>query len=288
MKNFFYLVLSVCFISMFLVRCEKEKKEEINIKVSACFSYNPTEIVAGEVQFKNCSENATSYLWDFGDSTSSNEKEPKHTFKGDFPTLVTLIAINENDQDTIILQVTDQIMVYKPNIYIYSINIIKLNLEITFPLGGSITESIPQYNGGWLVEVDSNGLINNKLNYLFYESIQPNIFQYNRGWCVSKADLRTFFEKNMTLYNFSNIEIADFTEYWVPKLIDSEYYMVYPQTNEIIDRIIKLNFSTQPNNVNRLFYGIFGVDRYTSIEEPSIVRFNRNGFFIMEWGVFIK
>ena len=92
----------------------------------------------------------------------------------------------------------------------------------------------------------------------------------------------------MALYNFSAIEIADFTDYWIPKLINSEYYMIYPQTNEIIDKVIKLNFSVQPNNINRLFYGIIGVNRCTKIEEPTVKRFNRNGFFIMEWGVFIK
>lgn len=284
MKNLFYLVLLATTSVMFLCGCEKEE----TFKVKACFSYHATENIAGEVQFNNCSENAQNFMWDFGDSTTSTEKEPKHIFDGNFPFLVSLIAINGNDRDTIILEVNSQIMVYKPNIYIYPINPIKLGLEITFPLGGSITESIPEYNNGWFVNVDSNGIINNKFNYLFYESIQPNIFQYYKGWCIAQADLKTFFEKNMTLYNFSKNEITDFTDYWVPKLIENDYYLIYPQTNEIIDKIIQLNFSIRPNEVNRLFYGIVGINMYTEIEAPPIVKFNRNGFYIMEWGVFIK
>jgi len=31
-----------------------------------------------------------------------------------------------------------------------------------------------------------------------------------------------------------------------------------------------------------------GINMYTESEEPPVVKFNRNGFYIMEWGVFIK
>ena len=34
------------------------------------------------IKFKNNSKNAVSYLWDFGDGTTSNEFEPQHTFTG--------------------------------------------------------------------------------------------------------------------------------------------------------------------------------------------------------------
>jgi len=34
-----------------------------------------------EIQFTNRSENANSWLWDFGDGSTSNEKEPRHSYK---------------------------------------------------------------------------------------------------------------------------------------------------------------------------------------------------------------
>ena len=283
MKNPLFL-LSMLIAAIIVVGCKKEE----NTAVNACFSYTVTEMVAGEVQFKNCSENATSYLWDFGDGKTSGEKEPKHIFEGSFPFTVSLVAINGSNRATVVNQVTNNIMVFKPNIYIYPLTSINLSVKIEFPQGGNITESIPTYNDGWTVNIDSNGIINSKFNYLFYESLQPNIFQYKKGWCVSKSDLTAFFNKNMGLYNFSDREITDFIEYWIPRLQENEYYMVYPQTNDIIDNIIKLKFSIRPNNVNRLFYGIVGLDKYTKIEEPSIIQFKRDGFFVMEWGVFIK
>jgi PKD repeat protein len=254
MKNPLFF-LSVLIATMIVFGCKKEDTD-----VNACFSYTVTETVAGEVQFINCSENATSYLWNFGDGKTSSEKEPKHIFEGSFPFSVSLIAINGTKQATVVKQVAANIMVYKPNIYIYPLNSINLSLKIEFPLGGNITESIPAYNDGWTVNIDPNGIIDSKFNYLFYESLQPNIFQYKKGWCVSKSDLKAFFEKNMGLYNFSDREITDFIEYWIPKLQESDYYMVYPQTNDIIDNIIKLKFSMQPNNVNRLFYVIVGLN----------------------------
>lgn len=285
MKNLFCLILVVLLGVVLFSGCEED---EDNIEVKACFNYTITEVAAGEVQFVNCSENAKSYLWNFGDSTTSNEKEPKHIFAGNFPYHVSLIAINGKNCDTLSLIVTDNIMVFKPNIYIYPTTKTNLCLEVEFPKGGSITESIPAYNNGWCVDVDQNGTINNEFGYLFYESIQPNLFQSSKGWCVAKTDLKSFFEKNMAQYHFSSKEIADFTEYWIPRFTANEYYLIYPQTNNIIDEVIQLHFSIAPDHVNRLFYGIVGSSKKATIEEPAIVQFNRGGFSVMEWGVFLK
>ncbi|MGA9649549.1 PKD domain-containing protein [Pedobacter sp.] len=47
------------------------------------------------IKFKNNSKNAVSYLWDFGDGTTSNEFEPQHTFTGNFTNYtVSLTAKN--------------------------------------------------------------------------------------------------------------------------------------------------------------------------------------------------
>jgi len=267
--------------------CEKDEEQPV-VELIACFGHEPNEINDGEVQFTNCSENANRYYWDFGDTNTSTEKEPLHVFEGDFPYYVTLIAYNGNETDTVTKPIYDDIMVYKPNIYIYPINNINLCVKISFPIGGKIVESTPTYVEQWCVNVDTTGKIDDQYDYLFYESKQPNTFQYKEGWCVARNDINSFFKTNMKQYNFSDAEIDDFIEYWMPLLDENDYYMVYPQTNEIIDETIKLNFSIQPDNVSRLFYGVLGVEEYTKIEEPVITPFNRNGFHIIEWGVFRK
>lgn len=282
-------ILITTFLIISFLGC---KKDEDNPVVKANFDYtvsNDTLNHILEVKFINYSKNATRYLWDFYDGTTTTEKEPFHKFSSKKLIHQTkLIAYNGSYSDTIIQDVTEFTLMKKPNIYIYPQKAINLCLNISFPLGGKVTESIPSYNQGWCVNVDSTGKIDNKYDFLFYESIQPNTFQYKQGWCIAQPNLKQFFIKNMNLYNFSANEIDDFLEYWIPKLIEKKYYKIYPQTNTNIDNLVKLNFSIQPDNVNRLFYGFVATNNYSKIEEPIISKYKRTGFYVMEWGGFVK
>jgi len=280
MKQLFLFIL----LFSFFAGCKKDIIEEPEIK--ACFGFQPDAINISKVRFENCSENAESYKWSFGDGTTSNEFEPIHVFSGTYPFYVTLIAFNGSKSDTITRRVIDEIMLYKPNIYIYPQSQTRLCVELSFPLGGNIVESIPEYGEGWCVDVDAKGKINGKYDYLFYESKQPNIFQYNKGWCVRRVDLKSFFEKNMAQYNFSTSEIKDFVDYWMPLLTGENFYCIYPQTKEVLDKIIRLDFSVKPDKVYRLFYGVVGSGDYKKLNSPEIKSFDRSGYFVVEWGVF--
>lgn len=59
--------------------------------VSARIVYIPDQ----EALFKNLSENAISYFWDFGDGSTSTETEPKHAYTEEGEYDITLIATNE-------------------------------------------------------------------------------------------------------------------------------------------------------------------------------------------------
>ncbi|WP_321371385.1 PKD domain-containing protein [uncultured Draconibacterium sp.] len=281
-------VLFVLLSGLFLLpACDDE--DELVGEPTACFEYTIVDSNNGTIQFYNCSENASSYLWDFGGGQTSTKKQPNHVFSGESPFYVTLIAYNDYETDTISqLVYTNQMVVYKPNIYIYPEEELDMCLTISFPLGGEITQSIPEYGKQWCVRVDTDGKINDQYNFLFYESRQPDIFQYEKGWCVEQSELTTFFETNLAAWNFSSAEIADFLEYWIPLLNENDYYLVYPQTNEIIDRAIAFDFSVSPDNINRLFYGFEGRDEFIVLEESEVAPFERNGFTVMEWGGFWK
>lgn len=54
-----------------------------------------------EITFSNKSENATSYLWDFGDGNTSTDKEPKHTYEQEGSYTVTLIAKDAKNKESI-------------------------------------------------------------------------------------------------------------------------------------------------------------------------------------------
>jgi len=181
--------------------------------------------------------------------------------------------------------------VRKPNIYLYPAERSRISVNLIFPIGGKIITSIPTYGNGWMVDVDTSGIINNKYEYLFYESVQPEVWQLTKGWVIKKSELKSFFTDNLFKYGFNSKEINDFIDYWIPRLIDSEYYEIYPQESSIIDIVIKLDISKTPDNILRLFYLIKGTNNPSNskISTPSLYsHFNRNGFNVTEWGVILK
>ncbi len=181
-------------------------------------------------------------------------------------------------------------MVYKPNIYIYPQENIQMIVKLDFPTGGEIVKSLPEYGNAWNISVDTSGLIDGFYTYLFYESKQPDIWQKCCGWTIKRADLEEFFRENMSNYGFYGQEIQDFIEYWMPKFSDFEYYSIYPQGAELIDDVIVLSFSNEPDNLLRLFYVVKGSNNMPDKElnEPEIDnQFERKDFFVTEWGVIL-
>jgi hypothetical protein len=177
----------------------------------------------------------------------------------------------------------------KPNLYIYPTKKTELSVSVSFPQGGEVIKSEPLYNKTWNVSVEPNGKINEKFDFLFYESVQPDKWQYETGWSIKRQELKDFFEKNMDEYGFSEKEIKDFTDYWVPLLNNFDYYIIYPQEKNVIDELIQIKFSQKPEQFLRLFYVIQGVDSHQTIQEHIIKEnFNRTGYFAAEWGVIRK
>ena len=283
MKN---LISFFCIVCLF-ANCNKDED-----KPTACFTYQlkntsgiGDELTKDTVIFTNCSENATSYKWEFGDGTTSTEVNPTHLYNESMPTLVSLTAYNGSNSSVITDTIWDWAIVYKPNIYLYPEKTLELCVGLNFPKGGHVVNSIPEYADGWCVSVEPSGKINNEYGYLFYESTQPNIWQNSEGWVISKADLSSFFNKNMQDYGFNSNEIHDFIEYWIPLLSDAKAYAIYPQVECTINRVIELEFSIKPKNVNRLFYLIKDANDELMLKEPEIKTFDKTGFYINEWGV---
>ncbi len=215
-----------------------------------------------------------------------------------FP-LLLLIVINviffqgckkSNDSDCDDSNSDTSNVLEKPNIYIYPETKTQLTVNLDFPIGGEVIASIPDYGNGWNVSVDTNGLIDNTYSYLFYESTQPDIWQKYSGWILKKDSLEVFFRENMSEYGFYGQEINDFVEYWIPRFNDYEYYLIFPQTIDIIEDVVILNISEEPDNLLRLFYIIKGFHNSPNIEliEPQINIFKRENYFVTEWGVVLN
>lgn len=181
---------------------------------------------------------------------------------------------------------TTYVGVKKPNIYIYPSEFIELDVNLNFPQGGFVVESIPEYNDGWHVVVDTSGLINNEFRFLFYEVQVPNLFQHEKGWIIKKENLSNFFRDNLSKIGFLNDEINDFIEYWIPRLDSATEYLIYPQYQEEISSVIELSFSEDPESLLRLFYVIKeNSNQIGYLQTPKIPEFKRKGFTVVEWGV---
>lgn len=195
-----------------------------------------------------------------------------------------------DDEDT--TDTTDTTPVLrKPNIYIYPTETVQLEVSLNFPQGGEVINSLPEYGNGWNVSVDPDGMIEYTYRFLFYESIQPDAWQYSDGWVMNQADLETFFRENLLHAGFQGQEIEDFVDYWIPLLRDYPFYTIYPQTTSVIEQLVELNFSAEPDAVLRLFYVIRGYEEAPVLhlavpEEPDA--FERDGFFVVEWGGILK
>jgi len=177
----------------------------------------------------------------------------------------------------------------KPNIYLYPEEAIELDVEIVFPNGGMVVDSVPDYGDGWHVTVEPSGLIDGQYEYLFYEGSLGDYSQYDAGWVVPVEELEGFFRDNMALTGFTEKEIDDFVEYWIPRLTDYPYYAMYPQYNDQLEDMLRLEFSIQPDSLIRLIYCIRGLaDGNLSLAEPTVPVFEREGFTVAEWGVILK
>jgi PKD repeat protein len=79
------------------------------------FTASPTVTCTGEVQFTDLSTNiVTSWLWDFGDSNTSTEQNPSHTYAATGSYTVTLTATNDFGSD--VATATNYIDVLEPGL----------------------------------------------------------------------------------------------------------------------------------------------------------------------------
>lgn len=101
--------------------------------VKADFTVSPTSICAGSsVTFDNLSQNALTYLWNFGDGGTSTAYEPTHTYTTGGAYTVTLTATNVGLGISDVLTTPNAVTVIQPN------PVITPGGPTTFCSGGSV------------------------------------------------------------------------------------------------------------------------------------------------------
>lgn len=104
--------LSVTLLTLSLLTLSFCKKEDPQPLPKACFTVETSNSFTGDtVIFASCSTEADSYKWDFGDSVTSNKKNPTHVYTASGTYDVTLKVTNSSGSKTVVNQVVINEMV---------------------------------------------------------------------------------------------------------------------------------------------------------------------------------
>lgn len=176
------LLLTGCIINIMLIgSCSSEKYnfDDLPRAVKSYFTITNTDLNINEaIVFKNESEDATTYLWDFGDGTTSLELNPSKVYTVPGMYTVKLKAIGEGgtgnySQDIAVVDPNAVIETDKELYYIEYNNPVRAIRKISLKLG-SISETVVSIAGklGVGLAYDSE---TNKIYYTdFYDDSTPN------------------------------------------------------------------------------------------------------------------
>ncbi|MGM0581281.1 MAG: PKD domain-containing protein [Bacteroidota bacterium] len=95
--------------------CKQSSKKLLSFIFSADFQVDANEVCVGKtVNFSGISDDAVSWIWDFGDGNSSTDRNPSHQYDSQGIYDVSLIAANESGcQDTVIMEQFIEVSPYK-------------------------------------------------------------------------------------------------------------------------------------------------------------------------------
>ena len=92
MKTKFLNYILISFFSLAFISCQNDD-DALLPQSQAEFTVSANEVKIGQdIQFTNNSQNATAYLWSFGDGTTSNQVSPKKSYQSSSVFLVSLVS----------------------------------------------------------------------------------------------------------------------------------------------------------------------------------------------------
>lgn len=182
----------------------------------------------------------------------------------------------------------------KPVIYLYPEQSVDVNVQV-MPTKG-FTKVDPVYpEGGWDVHAYPSGKLFNygdKLTYpyLFWEGLSDVFYaQPRKGFVVSRQFLGSLFDNTLKAQNLNEIEIADFKEFWVPKMLedDAPFFFVTYTSEEFIDAAAPLFVTPKPDTIIRVMMDYEPLESQLERGEVEPMVFSpreRKGFTVVEWG----
>ncbi|HTF03013.1 MAG TPA: PKD domain-containing protein, partial [Bacteroidia bacterium] len=159
--------------------CGSTSVDSILVTVNFSPSASFTESAVGStVTFTNTSTNATSYLWNFGDTQMSTLMSPAHTYASNGTYTVTLIVTNSCGSDTITSVVMIDVGINDPAV-MQGVNVYPnpssdvFNVNFGMAIGGNVTIELFDVQGKLLQSQNSENVVAGSvmtLNVANYES----------------------------------------------------------------------------------------------------------------------
>lgn len=152
----------------------------------------------------------------------------------------------------------------KPAIYLYPEEPIALNVKLGTQ--GELTVSDPPYDPdeGWNVLAHPDGSletlgvktsgvsdghrtlpdVESRYPYLYYEALLDRVHIEPTGFLVRGTDLRSYLKKTLPQFGLNDRETADFIEYWMSRLDESQpYYFIHYLSEKQIEELEPLQIS---------------------------------------------
>ena len=159
-------------------------------------------------------------------------------------------------------------------------------------VGADITKSEPTYDNGWSGVANPNGELSVKgqtFPYLFWEGRGLGVYpKVNFGRLVSTQNAKAEISSDLKKMSLSDKEIADFNNFWLPKMPSSKYIRLSWLTNSDLDKLAPLSISPKPDSVIRVFLDFAGYNEPISLNSQTLPKFTRTGFTAVEWGGLLK
>jgi hypothetical protein len=176
----------------------------------------------------------------------------------------------------------------KPVIYLYPESMMDMSVWVS-PRGG-FTYTEPEYGDGWEVTAYPDGRIVNQKDgreypYLFWEGRGGLYSPVETYWVIERAGVESFLQSTLGSMNFNQQEIADFVEFWLPRMQNANYYKIGFHGTNVMDQLAPLSLSVKPHHVFRILMDYEELDVWQPSHPPArLPRANRDGFEVMEWG----
>lgn len=120
-------------------------------------------------------------------------------------------------------------------------------------------------------------------SYLYWEGRSKEEWEMSEGFVVKGEDTKEFLQEKLEYMGLTAKEYNEFIVYWLPKLQENKYNLIY-FAGEEYDENAKLEITPTPDSILRVMMVYKPLDKPIEIKEQKLEKWERKGFAVVEWG----